>query len=61
MRPMSSYDVVVEDVGAGLEVGDGPGDFEDAVVGPRGHVHAFHGVAHKPTHIMTRMAKSYLC
>ena len=37
--------VVVEDVGAGLEVGDGAGDFEDAVVGPRAHVHAFHGVA----------------
>ena len=37
--------MVVEDVGAGLEVGDGAGDFEDAVVGPRTHVHAFHGVA----------------
>ena len=39
------HDVVVEDVGAGLEVCDGAGDFEDAVVGPRGHVHAVHGVA----------------
>ncbi len=39
------HDVVVEDVGAGLEVGDGAGDFEDAVVGPCAHVHAFHGVA----------------
>ena len=38
------YDVVVEDVGAGLEVGDGACDFEDAVVGARGHVHALHGV-----------------
>ena len=36
--------VVVEDVGAGLEVGDGAGDFEDAVVGAGTHVHAFHGV-----------------
>ena len=32
------HDVVVEDVG------DGAGDFEDAVVGSRAHVHAFHGV-----------------
>ena len=38
------HDVVVEDVGAGLEVGDGAGDFEDAVVGAGAHVHAFHGV-----------------
>ncbi len=38
------HDVVVEDVGAGFEVGDGAGDFEDAVVGPGTHVHAFHGV-----------------
>ena len=38
------HDVVVEDIGAGLEVGDGAGDFEDAVVGASGHVHAFHGV-----------------
>jgi len=36
--------VVVEDVGAGFEVGDGAGDFEDAVVGSRAHVHALHGV-----------------
>ena len=27
------------------EVGDGAGDFEDAVVGSRAHVHALHGVA----------------
>ena len=27
------HDVVVEDVGAGLEVGDGAGHLEDAVVG----------------------------
>ena len=39
------HDVVVEDVGAGFEVGDGAGDFEDAVVGAGAHVHAFHGVA----------------
>ena len=37
--------MVVEDVGGALEVGDGAGDFEDAVVGPRGHIHALHGVA----------------
>ena len=36
---------VVEDVGAGFEVGDGAGDFEDAVVGAGGHVHALHSVA----------------
>ena len=36
------HDVVVEDVGAGFEVGDGAGDLEDAVVGPRTHVHAVH-------------------
>jgi len=36
---------VVEDVGGAFEVGDGAGDLEDAVVGPRTHVHAFHGVA----------------
>ena len=38
------HDVVVEDVGGAFEVGDGAGDFEDAVVGPCAHVHAFHGV-----------------
>ena len=38
------HDVVVEDVVAAFEVGDGAGDFEDAVVGSRAHVHAFHGV-----------------
>ena len=37
--------MVVEDVGGAFEVGDGAGDFEDAVVGPCAHVHAFHGVA----------------
>jgi len=37
--------VVVEDVGGAFEVGDGAGDFEDAVVGAGGHVHAFHGIA----------------
>ena len=36
------HDVVVEDVGGAFEVGDGAGDFEDAVVGSRAHVHAFH-------------------
>ena len=61
VRLMSSYHVVVEDVGAGLEVGDGAGDFEDAVVGPRTHVHTFHGVAYEHTLVRTRMAKSYLC
>ena len=45
VRLMCAPVVVVEDVGAGLEVGDGAGDFEDAVVGSRAHVHAFHGVA----------------
>ena len=53
--------VVVEDVGGAFEVGDGAGDFEDAVVGPRAHVHAFHGVAYEHTLVRTRMAKSYLC
>ena len=38
------HDVVVEDVGGALEVGDGASDFEDAVVGASRHVHAFHGV-----------------
>ena len=37
--------MVVEDVGGAFEVGDGAGDFEDAVVGPGGHVHALHGIA----------------
>ena len=37
--------VVGEDVGAAFEIGDGAGDFEDAVVGPRGHVHVLHGIA----------------
>ena len=38
------HDVVIEDVGGAFEVGDGAGDFEDAVVGTGRHVHAFHGV-----------------
>ena len=38
------HDVVAEDVGGAFEVGDGAGDFEDAVVGSRAHVHALHGV-----------------
>ena len=38
------HDVVGEDVSAAFEVGDGAGDFEDAVVGSCGHVHAVHGV-----------------
>ena len=37
--------VVVEDVGGAFEVGNGAGDFEDAVVGAGAHVHALHGVA----------------
>ena len=37
--------MVVEDVGGAFEVGDGAGDFEDAVVGAGRHVHALHGVA----------------
>ena len=36
--------MVVEDIGGAFEVGDGAGDFEDAVVGAGAHVHAFHGV-----------------
>ena len=39
------HDVVVEDVGAGLEVSDGAGDFEDAVVGAGAHVEVVHGDA----------------
>ena len=39
------HDVVGEDVVGAFEVGDGACDFEDAVVGPRTHVHAVHGVA----------------
>ena len=38
-------DVVGEDLVAAFEVGDGAGDFEDAVVGACRHVHAFHGIA----------------
>ena len=41
---MCAHDVVVEDVGAAFEVGNGAGDFEAAVVGASAHVHAFHGV-----------------
>ena len=45
VRLMSSYDVVGEDVVTAFEVGDGAGDFQDAVIGSCGHVHAVHGVA----------------
>ncbi len=31
------------------KVGDGAGDFEYAVVGPRTHVHAFHDATHELT------------
>ena len=33
------HDVVLADGDAAVEVGDGAGDFEDAVVGTRAHVH----------------------
>ena len=39
------HDVVLADGDAGLEVGDGAGDFEDAVVSPRAHVHLGDGFA----------------
>ena len=39
------HDVVLADLDAAFEVGDGAGDFQDAVVGSRTHVHAVHGVA----------------
>ena len=39
------HDVVGEDVVGAFEVGDGAGDFKDAVVGAGTHVHAVHGVA----------------
>ena len=45
VRLMCVPAVVVEDVDGAFEVGDGAGDFEDAVVGPGAHVHAVHGVA----------------
>ena len=44
-RLMCAPAVVVEDVGAGFEVGDGAGALEDAVVGAGRHVHAVRGVA----------------
>ena len=43
-RLMCAPVVMVEDIGSAFEVGDGAGDFEDAVVGAGAHVHAFHGV-----------------
>ena len=52
---------VLLDGGGGLEVGDGAGHLEDAVVGAGTHVHAFHGIAYEHTLVRTRMAKSYLC
>ena len=33
-----------EDIGGSIEVGNGAGDFEDAIVGAGGHVEAGHGV-----------------
>ena len=44
------HDVVLQDAVAGLEVGDGAGHLEDAVVGACTHVHAFHGLAHHLEH-----------
>ena len=61
VRLMLNYVVVVENVGGALEVGDGAGNFEDAVVGAGGHIHAFHDATHELTFIRTRMARSYLC
>ena len=42
------HNVVAEDVGGAFEVGNGAGDLEDAVVGPRTHVHPFHGMLTNP-------------
>ena len=39
------HDVVLADGDAAFEVGDGAGDFQDAVVGPRAHVHLCDGFA----------------
>ena len=39
------HDVGGADGDAGVEVGDGAGDLEDAVVGSRAHVHAGDGLA----------------
>ena len=39
------HDVVLADLDAAFEVGDGAGDFQDAVVGPRAHVHLGDGLA----------------
>ncbi len=45
VRSMCAPAKVVEDIKGGtLEVGDGAGDFEDVVMGPRTHVHALHGI-----------------
>ena len=39
------HDVVLADLDAAFEVGDGAGDFQDAVVGSRAHVHLGDGLA----------------
>ena len=39
------HDVALADGDAAFEVGDGAGDFQDAVVGPRAHVHLGDGLA----------------
>ena len=39
------HDVVLADLDAALEVGDGAGDFQYAVVGSRAHVHLGDGFA----------------
>ena len=44
-----------------FEVGDGAGDFEDALVGAGTHVHVFHGVLQGLTLFRTRMARNYPC
>ena len=44
---MCAHDVVVEDVGAGLEVDNGAGDYVDAVVGSSGHVYTLYDLVNK--------------
>ena len=39
------HDVVGADGDVALKVGDGAGDFQDAIVGPRAHVHLGDGFA----------------
>ena len=46
-RLMCAPVVVVDAFGAGLEVGDGAGDFEDAVVGSSGHVYTLYDSVNK--------------